>query len=98
MSAATRRVRPFEYAVDRYKKGDQGVLGIIEKYLFDANPYIDSRSLIKNLRQDVANRFKPKVNGIQTNRNSSVHNANQTPGMIQTAGELLKYKVLDYLL
>ena len=71
----------------------------VEKGLFDSTPFINSRPMIDYVPQEVANRFRPQPRkGRQTTiRYTPAQKANETPEMLQIAGELHNHKVLDQL-
>ena len=70
----------------------------VDKGLFNSTPFIDSRPMIDYVPQEVANRFRPLPRkGRQTVRYSPAQKVHDTPEMLQIAGELHNYKVLDQL-
>ena len=70
----------------------------VDKGLFDSTPFIDSRSMIDYVPQEVAYRFRPQPRkGRQTIRYTPAQKAHENPEMLQIAGELHNHKVLDKL-
>ena len=70
----------------------------VGKGLFESTPFIDSRSMIDYVPQEIANRFRPQPRkGRQTIGYSPAQKAHETPEILQIAGELHNHKVRDHL-
>ena len=70
----------------------------LENGTFDTTPLIDSRPLIDYVPQEVISQHKPSTKkGRQTVRYSPAQRQNETPELLQLAGELHNHKVLNEL-
>ena len=70
----------------------------LEDGTFDTTPYIDSRPLIDYVPLEVIRQHKPaSKKGRPTVRYSPAQKQNETPELLQLAGELHNHKVLNEL-
>ena len=70
----------------------------LENGVFDTTPFIDQRPMIEYVPKEVITMHKPQVNkGRKTVRYSPSQKSNETPELLQLAGELHNHKVLDEL-
>ena len=70
----------------------------LEDGTFDTTPFIDSRPLIDYVPQEVIRQHKPaSKRGRQTVRYSPGQKENETPELLQLAGELHNHKIIQEL-
>ena len=70
----------------------------LEDGTFDTTPFIDSKALIEYVPQEVIRQHKPaSKKGRQTVRYSPVQRQNETPELLQLAGELHNHKIPNQL-
>ena len=70
----------------------------LENGVFDTTPFIDQRPMIEYVPEEVIAMHKPQVNkGMKTVRYSPSQKSNETPELLQLAGELHNHKILEEL-